>query len=256
MTTPRLTARAATTSDAARLEALGATEAEVMFGGHTIRVPLNLEVWPLHLVRQNPIRLVDYLLNGQESGLGDDVTVDDYRELSDAMAEAVGVSRLPETPDAPDQWFGGIPTLVNILDNHEDDLASDLRHFWGVRYAERFTGTLSLREIWSYVRRLQPTSAIVRAQNGGKEHWTEQMFITAAVYQALTGEIYPGRPLKPEELAKAIEAMQAKAEHVATLREREAAYAAQSSPTAPAVSAMEQAIANRRQELGTAENHG
>lgn len=247
---------AGTTSDAARLEAIGADEAEVMFRGHTVRVPLNLEVWPLNMLRLNPIRAVDYLLDGQECGLDDDALVDDYRELSDALADAVGVSRLPETPSAPDQWFGGIPTLVNLLERFEDDLASDLRQFWGVRYADRFTGALSLREIWSYVRRLPSTSSIVRAQNGGKECWTEHMFVTAAVYQALTGEIYPGRPLKAEEVAKAIEAMQAKAEHVATLREREAAYAAQSSPTAPAVSALEQAKANRRRELGKSATNG
>ncbi|AMT72100.1 hypothetical protein [Mycobacteroides immunogenum] len=241
---------AAKTSDAARLEALGATEAEAQFRGHTIRVPLNLEVWPLSLVRERPFDAVDYLLNGQGCGLGDNATVDDYRELSDAMAEAVGVLRLPETPAAPDQWFGGIPTLVNILDHYEDDLVSDLRRFWGVDYAERFRGTLSLRQIWTYIRRLDPKSAIVRAQNGGKEFWTEQMFILASVYQALTGEIYPGRPLRQHEIAKALEAMQAKVDHVANLKAREAAYAAKSSPTAPAVSAMEQAIANRRHELG------
>lgn len=241
---------ASKTSEAARLEALGATEAEAQFRGHTIRVPLNLEVWPLNLVREHPFNAVDYLLAGQECGLYDDATVDDYRELSDAMADAVGVSRLPETPAAPDQWFGGIPTLVNILDRFEDDLASDLRRFWGVEYAERFTGTLSLRRIWTYIRRLDPASSIVRAQNGGKEQWTEQMFILASVYQALTGEIYPGRPLRPHEVAKALEAMQAKADHVANLKERQAAYAAKSSPAASAVSAMEQAVANRRHELG------
>ncbi len=53
------------------------------------------------------------------------------------MASAIGIERLPEQPDAPDEWFGGIPTLLELLRNHELDVASDLKRFWSVELDDR-----------------------------------------------------------------------------------------------------------------------
>lgn len=238
-------------SDAARLEAIGATEADVAFGGRKIVVPLALERWPLQLIREARwVEAVDVLLAGQSIGIPDPV-IDDYRNMSELMARAVGVGRLPETPPAPDQWFGGVPTLLRLLDHYEEDVELDLRRV-GVDYLDRFRGTLTLRQVWVCVRRSQPTSAIALADNDGRHVWTEPDYIAASVYQALTGEIYPGRPLKPEERTKALEAMRAKAERVDKLRERQAHYAPPATPvTAPGLpAAMQEAIANREKELG------
>lgn len=233
-------------SDAARLEALGATEARFEFRGREVSVPLDVERWPAALVRTHPLAAVLDLLGGQ-TVLARSATLDDARELSDAMAAAVGVERLPETPPAPDQWFGGVQTLLWLLADFEADVESDLRRFWGVDYRKRFTGELSMRQIWAYLRRIPAASSIARAINGGKEQWTELMFITAGVYQAITGKVYPGRPMRPEELAEALKAVQAQADHAAKLKDREALYAP---PANPVAAAMQEAEANRRRELG------
>lgn len=235
--------------DAARLEAAGAEAVTFDFRGREVTVPLDVGRWPAALVRTRPLAAVLDLLGGRAvATLGLDPVLDDARELSDAMAAAAGVERLPETPAAPDQWFGGLPTLLWLLDAFEADAASDLRRFWGINYRDRFTGGLSLREIWTYLRRLPADSAIARATNGGKEQWTELMFVTAGVYQALTGKVYPGRPMRPEELAVALEAVQAQADRAATLRSREALYSAP--PANPVAAAMQEAEDNRRRELG------
>lgn len=240
-------------SDAARLEALGAEHAEFLWRGTTFRVWLNLERWPTRLIRAGRrLDAVDVLLDGQE--LDELALLDDYREISNLMADAVGVAQLPETPDAPDEWFGGVPTLMRLVEDHEDDVASDLRRFWNVRYAERFAGNLTLREVWTYIRRLPSESAIARANNGGNEVWTESLYIQATLYQVLTGKPYPGRPLKPEEVERALEAMQAAQAHKDKLRERQAAW--EPPPPAPVASAMELAIANRRRELGLPDEDG
>lgn len=244
-------------SDAARLEALGATEVTFTWRGRQLTIPLRIEEWPLEAIRARRfVRAVNLLLDGQ--GVGRATLIDDYRDLSDAMAAACGVARLPEDPPAPDRWFGGVVTLLRLLDHFEDDVASDLKRFWHVNYRDRFTGELSLREIWTYVRRSEPTSCIARADNAGKHVWTEPDFILAGVYQALTGEVYPGRPLKPEEVERAIEAMRAKQAHVDKLKSRQAHYAAPDTPPAPqsagAASALDAAIANRRRELGLSDD--
>lgn len=99
------------------------------------------------------------------------------------------------------------------------------------------------------MRRLPTDSAIARAFNGGKHVWEEPDFIAAGIYQAVTGgQVYPGRPLKPEELAKALEAVQAREAEKARLRAKEAEYA--SPPANPVVTAMAEAEKNRRLQLG------
>lgn len=236
-------------SDAARLEALGADTAVFVWRGREVTVPLDVERWPAALVRFRPLAaVVDILGDSAAAVLGPGAVSDDARELSDAMAAAVGIDRLPETPTAEDQWFGGLQTLLWLVEDYESDVVSDLRRFWGVSYRDRFTGGLSLREIWCYLRRLPIGSALARAVNGGNEQWTETMYIGAGIYQALTGKVYPGRPLRPEELARALEAVQAQADHVDRLKNREAQYAV---PAAnPVAAAMQQAEDNRRRELG------
>lgn len=243
-------------SSAAQLEALGADEAVFVWRGREVTVPLDVGRWPAASVRFQPVLAVVEILGSRAAAvLGPDAVLDDARELSDAMAAAVGIERLPETPAAADQWFGGVQTLLWLLTDFEADVASDLRRFWGVDYKDRFTGGLSLREIWTYLRRLPIGSAVARAINGGNEQWTELMYIGAGIYQAITGKVYPGRPLRPAELAKALEAVQAQADHAARLRNREAQYAAPAASN-PVVAAMREAEDNRRRELGLTDGKG
>jgi hypothetical protein len=243
-------------ADAARLETLGAREVTLVWRGRPVTIPLRVEDWPTEDIRKARfIHAVKRLLGGQRVG---PAVIDDYRLLSDAMAETIGVGRLPETPAAPDAWFGGLPTLLRLLHENEDDIAADLRERFGVDYRDRWRDALTLREIWVMIRRSPSTSAIALADNYGKHVWTEPDFIGAGIYQALTGEIYPGRPLKPAEMERAIEAMRAKAAHVDKLKSRQAHYGqAATPPPTPqshgAVNALAEATANRRRELGISE---
>lgn len=251
-------------SDAARLEALGETEVEFGWRGHRVRVPLDLDQWPTEVIRQCRNVAAVEILTADQDVLDHTAVLDDVRDLSQAMAAAIGIERLPEQPDAPDEWFGGIPTLLELLRNHEHDVAADVMERFGVDIDHRFLPVgddrrVSHRKIWTYVRRTLPQSAVARAKNGGRTVWTEEMFIAAALYEAVTGRHYQGRPMRPEELAAALEAMQAQAAHVAKLKASTARYAppapAEPTPAGPAggplAAAMAEAVANRRHEMGT-----
>lgn len=258
-------------NDAARREALGESIAEFEWRGRLLFVPLAIEDWPLDTVRAGRVLVaVDILLAAQDLGRPrDDLLIDDYRELSDAMAEACGVGRLPEQDPRPLDWFGGVPKLLRYLDRYEAEVESDLRARWGLDYGDRWRlddrgrPALTLRRIWACIRRSLPTSALAVADNGGREVWTEQTFATARVWEALVGKPYEGRPFTDAEIAKAIEAMQQQQARVDKLRARRAAYHPEEveTPAAPAdprlagvYAAANEAIANRRAEIGAESN--
>lgn len=236
---------------AARLEAVGDPEATLEFRGETIIIPRAIEDWPLDMIRAAaaeplPGRATVFAIKALLGAQSVEARVlDDVVELSHRMADAVGCSPLPETPVRPGDVFGGVPTLLDLIDNNPDDVASDLRRFWGVVYADRWRGTLTLREIWSYIRRLPATSATARARNGGDEVWQLQHFVTAAVYETLARQMYPGRPATQAEVERWIEATRKEAETVANLRAGAQRYA----PTTPALEARDNAVMNRRKEL-------
>lgn len=240
-------------SDAARLEALGDPEAPLEFRGHTVIIPRAVENWPLDAIRLAAARrqlgrplifAVEALLAGQS--VGRLACMDDYVELSHRMADAVGVSPLPETPLEPWHVFGAVPTLLDLLDNNADDIASDLRRFWNVDYRDRWRpGGLTLREIWTYVRRLEPTSATARARNGGREVWTQQHTVTAAVWEIFSRKRYPGRPATEAEIAQWEKAAQKLAETEANLRASAQRYA----PSSPVQAAAATARENRLREM-------
>ena len=255
-------------NDAARLEAVGASSVEFEWRGRALTIPLALEEWPLETIRAGRVLdAVDILLNGQE--VGRVPLIDDYRDLSNAMAEAVGAGRLPERRDQPDEWFGGVPRLMYCLARYEADVESDLLSRWGLVYADRWRivdgrPALTLRRIWACIRRSLPTSSLAIADNRGREVWTVQAFATARVWEALTGKPYEGRPFTEAELERAIKAMQQRDAEVAKLRARRAYYhpeqeqqqapAPASAATAGVLAAAEAAIANRRAEMGAPEN--
>lgn len=256
-------------NDAARREALGQTTTELHWRGRHLTIPFAVEDWPLDTIRVGrPLVAVDILLTGQPIGMRAPL-IDDYRDLSDAMAEACGVGRLPEQPGRPGEWFGGVPKLLRYLDRYEAEVESDLLSRWGLDYTDRWRlnehnqPRLTLRRIWSCIRRSLPTSAVAVADNGGHEVWTAQTFATARVWEALTGRMYEGRPFTDAELAKAVEAMQRKQAHVDKLKARRAAYhpeQQQQAPTDPRLAvvyaAANEAITNRRSEIGASDTDG
>lgn len=261
-------------SSAARLEALNEPEVRFVWRSHELRIPRAVEDWPLELIRAGLyVDAVFELLGDQTAPIP---LYGDLVSLSDAMADAVGVSRLPETPALPESQFGthifgAVPLLLALLDRFEDDIAADLMERFGVDYRDRWRGDLTLRQIWTYVRRSKPDSALAVATNGGHEGWTKLSVITAQVWERLSGKVYAGRPMSKEEVDAALaakrelerqnnklkskadeyspEASQARREAwLAQKAARAGSGAAQDVPP-DAMSAAEKAIANRRREI-------
>lgn len=243
-------------NDAVRLEALGEQHVTLTFRGIEITVPRALEDWPLDLIRAG--RHIDalYVLVGSAVALpyGEDAA-----QLSNDLADAVGCSLLPETPRGPMQMFGAVPELLRLLDKYEDDVASDLRRFWQVDYRDRWRGGLTLRGIWSLIRRMPADSALGRAVNEGDEVWTRAQLIAAQSLERMTGRYYPGRPLTEDELTEALAALAEKQRADAAYDDRAAHYAQQGAtqsssagdPVAVALSeARENALRDQRSRKG------
>lgn len=293
-------------NEAARLEALGEPVVRFRWRGHDLAIPRPLESWPLDTIRAGEyVDAVAILLDGQTA------PVPLYRDLvslSDAMAAAVGVERLPESPPRDDKIrpikqssnrtgktrkaagrksrysdpllrvdrhiLGAVPTLLGLLDAYEDDIASDLKRFWNVDYADRWRGALTLRQIWTYIRRSQPNSSLAVAQNGGNELWTKQAVITAQVWERLAGKPYTGRPMTQDEIDAALADLKAKRERMDTLAAKQDQYGPEASqarraaweakkaaraaggappadiePPASAMAALDKAMANRQRDI-------
>lgn len=186
---------------ARHLEAAGATSATFEFRGLDITIPRALEDWPLDAVRAGkPATVVRILLGGQRPAMK---TRGDIIELSHRMADACGVTPLPEDKVAPDSALGAVPLLVDLVDNHGDDLEADLRRFFGVDYRLPVAdGGPTLRQVWVYVRRLPRESALLAARNGGEAPWPREAIIAAQQLESWTRKRYPGRPHTAEELAE------------------------------------------------------
>ncbi|WAB10127.1 hypothetical protein SEA_GRAVAILLIA_17 [Mycobacterium phage Gravaillia] len=211
------------TRSARALEATGAAEVTFDFRGTAVTIPRPLEAWPLGDIRAGRSgRALKALLRGQRPPMR---TQSDALELSIRMADACGVTPLPESTDNVRVMFGAVPTLLRLLDNHGDDLEADLRRFYGVDMRGLFTGDLTLRQLWMFVRRIPGDSALLTARNGGRPPWTRAEIIAARQWEAWVRKPYDGRPASPEE----IEAWRKKQAAVAAtndrLAEREAYYA-------------------------------
>lgn len=221
-----------TTCDAARLEALGEPEVGFRWRRHELTIPRALEDWPLAAIRSGRyVDAVEELLDGQTAPVP---LYGDLVSLSDAMAAAVGVARLPETKPLPDKYFGAhifgaVPQLLDYLDNNEDDVASDLRHFWHVDYADRWRGGLTLRQIWTYIRRPKPTSALAIARNGGNEPWTKTAVVLAQVWEQIARKPYVGRPLTAEEFAQYLAEKRANEAQMQKLSDKQDYYSPEAS---------------------------
>lgn len=219
-------------SDAARLEALGEREARLVWRGHDLVIPRAVEDWPLDLIRAGLyVDALETLLDGQTAPIpmyGDAV------DLADAMAEAVGVSRLPETPELPANMFGthifgAVPILLWLLGDYEDDIASDLKTYRHVDYLDRWRGELTLRQIWIYIRRLPADSALALARRGGREAWTKQAIVTAQLWEALVRKPYVGRPMTAEEIDAALAKKRENEKQMNTLAEKADYYSPEAS---------------------------
>ncbi|WP_431231531.1 hypothetical protein ACQ856_18385 [Mycolicibacterium psychrotolerans] len=204
---------------ARQLEAAGAAEVTFEFRGTPVTIPLPIEAWPLDAIRANKTgRALKALLGSQRPPMK---THADAVELSHRMADACGVTPLPETPADTIGMFGAVPTLLRLVDNHGDDIEADLRRFYGIDYRAGVT----LRQVWVFLRRIAGDSAILAARNGGKLPWTRAEMIAARTWEAWVRKPYPGRPPSEEEVAAWLE-KQAEAQAAnSKMAEREAYYA-------------------------------
>lgn len=181
---------------ARHLEAAGATSTSFEFRGTTVTIPLRLEDWPLDAIRAGKSgRAIKALLGTQRPPMR---TRTDAIELTHRMADACGVTPLPETPADERGMFGAVPTLLDAVDNHGDDLEADLRRFYGIDY--RDASACTLRQVWVMIRRLPAESATMFARHNGESPWTRGEIINARMWEMWTRKPYPGRPPTKAEL--------------------------------------------------------
>lgn len=213
----------ATASSARRAEADGALTVTLDFRGTAIAIPRALEGWPLGAIRaRKPASAVRSLLAGQPRP--DMRTIADVMELSTRMAEAVGVVPLPEDTTAG-AYFGAIPTLLDVVDHHGDDIEADLMRFYGVDYRQPpERGGPTLRQVWVYLRRLPVESALTVSRNKGRLPWTRTDIAVARLWEMWTQKPYPGRPYAHEEIEAFMEKERVEAAEMDRLKEREDYY--------------------------------
>jgi hypothetical protein len=122
--------------------------------------------------------------------------------------------------------FGAVPVVIDLVDNHGDDLEADLRRHYGVDYRRPVAeGGPTMRQIWVYIRRLTGDSAVLMARNDGETPWTRGDLLTARVWEALVGRRLAGRPISSNEIAEYRERQAANQAEMDHLKDRERYYA-------------------------------
>lgn len=206
-------------------EAAGEATISFEFRGHTVTIPRALEAWPLDEIRSERYGRSLRILVGEPAIRAMRLrTRGDLIELSHRCADACGVTPLPDDDTAP-PWFGAVTTLLRIVDNHADDLEADLLRFYRVDYRRPPPAGPTLRQVWVYVRRIQPTSAIMAARNKGEQPWTRAELIAAQNIEMWTRKRYPGRPATRDEYEKWMERIANDQRTMSKLEQREAYYA-------------------------------
>ena len=201
----------------AEAEATGQEYIETAFSGTTFRVPLDVDSWPLALIRNsrgvkagkivpNPqvvLAALQVLLGEQWPGF---LAVAPKRrhltEASNVFAAAVGIPG----DGAADVAFGGIPRLLMILDTWPGKVESDLDQFWDIDYRDRWRfderRRLTLRTIHTRMSNLPVDSAVAIAMNSGKLHKTGAELLLMDLFEAQTGRRHPSRPMSAAEIAQ------------------------------------------------------
>lgn len=198
-------------------EAVGQEFITATFNGTDFRLPLDVDSWPIHLIR-NSRGLKDgkivpnpqAVLMGLQALLGEQwplfLSVAPKRrhltQASNVFAEAVGIP----SDGAGDVAFGAIPWLLMIIDTWPGKVESDLNRFWHLDYGHRFLfqagrRRLTLRTIHARMSNLPTDSAVAIALNGGKLHKTGTELALMDLYEQMTGHRHPSRPMTPEQVA-------------------------------------------------------
>lgn len=201
----------------AEAEAVGQEFIEAAFSGTTFRLPLDVDSWPLALIRNSrgvkdgkvvahtpTVLAALQLLLGEQWSLFLSVAPKrrHLAEASNVFAAAVGIGG----DGAADVAFGGIPWLLMILDSWPGKVESDLDQFWHIDYRDRWRfgeRRLTLRTIHTRMKNLPVDSAVAIAMNGGKLHKTGTELVLMDLYEVQTGgRRHPSRPMSAAEIAQ------------------------------------------------------
>ena len=222
----------------AEAEALGHDQFAVTFGGTQFWVPLDVDRWPLHLIRTcrwwNPIEkhfTVNHsaVLSVLQELLGNQLpdliaAAPKRRDLvsaTNAIAAAVGIGN-----SSKKSVFGDLLNILQLLDSWPEKVESDLNRFWNLDYRDRWRlnadgrRLLTLRQVYVRMQNLPTDSAVAIALNGGKLHRTGTEIVLMDVWEALTHQRHPARPMPAEEAKKRDESAEADEKAKAAHRER------------------------------------
>jgi hypothetical protein len=225
----------------AEAESIGREHVTATYLGREWRLPLDVDTWPLTLVRRSVVTtgdrktIVDHVAVAMalEIILGDQweafIAVAkrrrDLAPAANAFAAAVGIAATGERSPIGeyfDQAFGGIPRLLAVIDTWPLAVESDLNRFWGIDYRDRWRFTkrgrrrLTLRRIYARISHLPADSALAIAM--GRRSPME--LLTMDVFEAVAGQAHPARPLTPEQSAERHKAAEAKRKAVEAYEKR------------------------------------
>lgn len=202
-------------------EARGDKFIEATFSGNTFRVPLDVDSWPLDIVRQcrgvsastgKPVVNGAQLVTALGALLGPQWVElaavarkkKQLVEASQVFAEAVG---LPASGKS-DVVFGGVPRLLALIDTYPNEVESDLGRFWHLDYVDRWRFTrggrrrLTLRQIYVRFERVPTDSSLAIAMNGGKLLYSNTDLLLMDLYELSSRTRHPSRPMSAAEIAE------------------------------------------------------
>ncbi|MCV7358478.1 hypothetical protein [Mycolicibacterium fluoranthenivorans] len=229
-------------------EAAGQEFVTADYRGHEFLVPLDLDRWPLDSIRR--CRLLN--TTTKQITVNQQLLVLALRELlgaqwpafvaatpkkrhlvpaSNAFAAAVGVPA--DEGIKTDIAFGGVPRLLNLIDEWPGKVESDLNRFWHIDYRDRWRFTrrgqrkLTLRQIHERLSNLPVDSALAIAINNGRLHYTNTDLLLMDLFELWAKRRHPSRPMsaaeKRERDAVAAKSEQDAADHKARMDKRRAA---------------------------------
>ncbi|OKH70819.1 hypothetical protein EB72_24810 [Mycobacterium sp. SWH-M1] len=224
--------------DPVEAEATGQQYISALYGGQEYKLALDADDWPLELIRvsvgvdtnEEERRLVPHygvLVASLQQILGDQW--DDFLQAfpkrkdlvpaSQAFATAIG---FPPGPNDP--VFGALPRLLANLYHWRDAVEATLGEM-GLDYTDRWRfdadgrRLLTLRKIHVRLSHARYDSPLAIAHNGGRIPKSGQELLLMDVFEAITRQAHPSRPLTPEQRAEREKAKSAQSKHSAAIAE-------------------------------------
>jgi len=202
--------------DPVEAEATGQQWITASYGGRDYKLPLDADSWPLDLIYasvgvdtdKNVVPNHSVIAVALQRLLGDQWldflgSFPQRRHLvpaSRTFADTIGFSARPA-----DLAFGALPRLLATLkywrDAVEATLATmglDLGDRW--RFDEYGQRRLTLRQIHVRLTYAPYDSPLAIAQNGGRATLSAQDLLLMDVFEAITKQRHPSRPLSPSEI--------------------------------------------------------